>query len=282
MNKLFFILTLFCTATIAAQDYKTLKTEDIIIIHKKNYDNQYMRILKKDSTSLASGYYKTPYENGIMSFYIAPNGKLNNTSKLEIANEGTMAIPFKNDIVDGTVTLHKNDKLIAQLVFIKGILKISTSYDKQNRTEKYYVNGIQTGEKLFEGNVLVVEKNIVNSKSIEKQYKDGRLVSSFDEATDTTVHYDDRGTIIGSVVRSPNGDITEKGFDIAGRVIMQKNVAAGNANSVAKYFNSDGKLIKTEEGNALTLTRKFYDTKGKVIKTESEDIPAEPTVDFGN
>jgi len=278
MKKLLLILAVTGVSVLNAQDYKVLSEDEVLVI--RNTDNNYnMRILKKDSTALATGYYSAPFEkeNSKISFYIAPNGKLNQTLKIENSSiSGT--IPFKDDLADGMLTAYKDGKLLMEAQFDNGVLKMSKKYKEDRRTEEIFSQGKPVSEKVFENDVLIYHTAVNNGKTLTKEYKNGKLISSYDQATETTLNYDEKGTLLRSIIVAKNGDKTTKEFSISGKLTMQQDYSGATGDTMTRYYDINGRLKETEEVTAIKVTHKNYDAKGKVIRTQSYDVLGPPTM----
>jgi len=276
MKKLLLILAVTGVSALNAQDYKALSQDKVLVI--RNTDNNYnMRILKKDSTALATGYYSAPFEkeDSKISFYIAPNGKLNQTVKIENGSvSGT--IPFKDDLAHGLLTAYKDGKLIMEAQFDNGVMQLSKKYKEDRRTEETFSQGKPVSEKVFENDVLIYHTAIKNGKTHTKEYKNGKLVSSYDQATETMLNYDEGGALLRSVIVAKNGDKTTKEFSINGKLTMQQDYSAATGDTMTKYYDINGRLKETEEATAIKVTHKNYDAKGKVIRTQSYDVLGPP------
>ena len=280
MKKFFALLPLFIVQLANAQDYKELKKEDIRIVMSDDKRSVSIDVLTKDNTALPTGYYTAPFkQDNTISFYVGPNGKLSKTAKL-VDDEVYSLIPLENGKAHGKATVFKNDKLIKEIVFESGIIKSSKEFNRNKRIDEVRdANGVLVSRKEFEDNVLVSDTQFIDGGSVEKQYKNGKVLSSHDSKTDKYFTYYPNGktNTTSDVV---NGKKVEKEFNINGTLITEKTTSYEPFGITTKWFYLNGKLRKIEEESSIDIKSKEYNTNGKLIKSGIKDAP--PTIMMGN
>lgn len=271
--KKILLLLLLSVKMIYAQDYKELKKEDILIVRNERTGKNAITVLKKDSTALPTGYYSAPFEktNSTLSFYVAPNGKLNKTAKY-VKGDVHSDINLKDGLIDGALNVYEKNVLIKESIFKNGMELSTKTYEGKNHTDELFdESGKKVSEKIFDNGILIVDRQYKGEKTIEKQYKNGQLISSDDETTGISLDYEN-GKLSQSKAISKNGDLVEQYFDKNQKMIMEKTTFKSNGHELVKNFSPTAKLLSTEEYDGNKLIKKQYDSNGKITKTSTENV----------
>ncbi|TDQ11406.1 toxin-antitoxin system YwqK family antitoxin [Pedobacter metabolipauper] len=281
MRKLLTLLPLLFVQLANAQDYKELKKEDIRIVMSDNKHSVTIDVLTKDNTALPTGYYSAPFDKGDnkIFFYVGPNGKLSKTAKL-VDEEVYSLVPLENSKAHGKASVFKNDKLIKEITFENGIIRSSKEFEKNRRTDEVHdIDGVLTSRKEFEDDLLVSDTQFSDGGSMEKQYKNGKVISSHDSKTEQYFTYHPNGKM-ETASDVMNGKKVEKEFNINGVLTTEKTTSYEPFGITTKWFYLNGKLRKIEEEDSMHIKFKEYNTTGKLIKSGVKDAP--PTIMIGN